>query len=84
MSQFWTVQGADAEIAGDLLMGPAPLGEPNDLKAAPVHKVGDLEISLLEASGLEVVDYDADHGAIPKREIGRTPRATNRTASAGF
>ena len=74
----------DAQVGGDVLIRPAPLGHADDLKAIPDLAAGRLEDRLFEASGLGVVGLDADHGRKSEEESGRTPPSTNRTASSGL
>ena len=74
----------DAQVGGDVLVGPTPMGHADDLEAIPDLAVSRLQERLFESSGLDVVELDADHGEKSKEESGRTPPPTNRTASAGL
>ena len=76
--------GRDAQVGGDVPMASAPVGHADDLEAVPDLAVSGLEERLFEATGLDVVELDADHGAKSKGEFGRTLPSTNRTASAGL
>ena len=54
--------GGDAEVSGDVLMGSAPMGQPDDLKAVVELTFGGLKEGLFEAVGLCLGQMDADHG----------------------
>src|SRR3954447_19484455 len=70
--------GGDAQVGGDVPVGPAPMGEPDDLEPVTGLAVGGLEEGLLEASGLGVGQLDADHdGATSREESGLPPPSTN-------
>ena len=56
--------GGDPQVGGDVLVGPAPVGQPDDLEAVAELAVGGLAEGLFEASGLGVGQLDADHGRV--------------------
>ena len=76
--------GGDAQVGGDVLVGPAPVGQPDDLEAVTELAVSGLEEGLFEASGLGVGQLDADHDASMEEVVGLPPLSTNRKASAGL
>jgi hypothetical protein len=66
-------------------MGPAPVGEPDDLESVVELAVGGLEEGLIESSGVVVGQLDANHdGATSYEGFGRAPHPTKRNASAGL
>lgn len=77
--------GADAEVGGDVLGEPTPVGEPDDLESVPELSISSLKGGLLKALGVSVGQDDADHGDTRRdKKLGWTPHSTDRKASAGL
>lgn len=53
---------SDGQVGGDILVGPAPVGQPDDLEAVPELRVGRLAESLFESLGFGFGESDADQG----------------------
>src|SRR3954452_9457984 len=54
--------GGDGQVGGDVLVGPAPVGQPDDLEAVSELAVSRLTECLLKGLGVGFGEMDADHG----------------------
>ena len=74
---------SEAQVGGDVLMRPAPVGQADDLEAVPEPPVGRLAERLLEFLDVEFGELDADHDDEGYRVQKGPTFYTNQTASSG-
>ena len=79
MDRAWS----EAQVGGDVLVWPAPVGQADDLEAVTECPVGRLAECLLEFLDFEFGELDADHGDEAYRVQKGPTFYTNQTASSG-